>query len=57
MLPLDEWGRMTASYQGTGPDYDEVIDAIAAICARDDPTAVAGLYASEDLAVPATLRP
>ena len=28
MLPWDEWGRMTASYQGkTGPDYDALMDA------------------------------
>lgn len=52
-LPWDEWGRMTASYRGeTGPDYDELLDTIAATCAADDPRAVAELYASEDLRVP-----
>jgi hypothetical protein len=56
MLPWDEWGRMTASYQGqTGPGYDRLIDTVAAACAADDPAAVAALYASEDLTVPAHL--
>lgn len=54
MLPWDEWGRMTAAYAGeTGADYDELIDMIASVCASDDDGAIAGLYASEDLAVPA----
>jgi hypothetical protein len=53
MLPWDEWGRMTASYEGrTGPEYDALIDRIAALGPDDDPTA---LYAEEDLAVPAAL--
>ncbi|HEX5495169.1 MAG TPA: transglutaminase-like domain-containing protein [Mycobacteriales bacterium] len=53
MLPWDEWGRMTESYeQRTGPDYDLLIDSIAAACASYDPSAVARLYGSEDLAVP-----
>jgi len=52
-LPWDEWGRMAASYAGkTGPDYDELMDTIAATCASDDEAALAGLYASHDLAVP-----
>lgn len=52
-LPWDEWGRMDASYQGqTGPDYDELLDTVAAVCAADDPAAVAGLYASEEFQVP-----
>jgi transglutaminase superfamily protein len=56
MLPWDEWGRMTASYEGrTGPDYDALIDTVAAVCAAGDPGAVAALYASEDLTVPAAL--
>lgn len=56
MLPWDEWGRMTASYQGeTGPGYDELLDTIAAVCAADDPPAVAGLYALDELRVPAGL--
>jgi hypothetical protein len=54
MLPWDEWGRMTAAYAGeTGPDYDELIDTIASVCASDDHGGIARLYASEDLAVPA----
>ena len=56
MLPWDEWGRMTASYEGqTGPAYDRLIDTVAATCAADDPAAVAALYTSEDLTVPAHL--
>ena len=56
MLPWDEWGRMEASYTGrTGPEYDELIDSIAAVCGADDPGAVATHYASEDLAVPTAL--
>ena len=54
MLPWDEWGRMTASYQGTtGPEYDALMDRIAD--AGDDPAAVAKLYATEDLTVPEEL--
>lgn len=53
MLPWDEWGRMTESYeQKTGPDYDRLIDSVAVACASDDTAAVARMYASEDLAVP-----
>ena len=56
MLPWDEWGRMTASYQGeTGADYDALMDKIAAVCAAGDADDVARLYASEDLAVPRKL--
>jgi hypothetical protein len=52
-LPWDEWGRMTASYQGeTGPDYDALIDSVAEVCAGDDQAAVEARYGSEDLAVP-----
>jgi hypothetical protein len=58
MLPWDEWGRMTASYEGkTNPDYDELIDTIATVSASNDPAAVTDLYASADLAVPAALLP
>ena len=56
MLPWDEWGRMTAAYRGeTGEDYDDLLDEVAAVCAADDPAAVAGLYARDDLRVPAEL--
>lgn len=56
MLPWDEWGRMTASYEGrTGAEYDELIDVVAEVCAGDDAAAVAALYDEEDLAVPAEL--
>lgn len=55
-LPWDEWGRMTASYRGTtGPEYDALLDAVAAACAGGDPAGVARCYATEDLAVPADL--
>ncbi|HZU54353.1 MAG TPA: transglutaminase domain-containing protein [Actinocrinis sp.] len=55
-LPWDEWGRMAASYRGeTGPDYDELLDTIAATCAGDDPRAIAELYAREELRVPDSL--
>ena len=53
MLPWDEWGRMPDSYAGrTGPEYDELMDRVAAVCAEADPHAVTALYATEDLAVP-----
>ena len=56
VLPWDEWGRMTASYEGrTGAEYDRLIDTIAAVCAGDDPAAITALYQSDDLAVPAVL--
>ena len=56
MLPWDEWGRMTASYEGrTGAEYDLLIDTVAAVCAGDDLAAIAALYQTEDLAVPADL--
>jgi hypothetical protein len=56
MLPWDEWGRMAASYKGeTGPDYDELMTTIAAVCASDNASAVRDLYASEDLTVPSDM--
>lgn len=56
MLPWDEWGRMTASYRGeTGPDYDALIDEIAAICATGDASAIAACYARNELLVPSDL--
>jgi hypothetical protein len=55
-LPWDEWGRMEASYKGqTGADYDELLDTIAAVCATDDPAAVADLYSRGELRVPPEL--
>ena len=55
-LPWDEWGQMTASYQGaTGADYDQLIDTIAVTCAAAEPDAVARLYDCEELRVPAEL--
>jgi hypothetical protein len=56
MLPWDQWGRMTDAYAGkTGPDYDQLIDTVAATCASDDPISVAELYTHEDLRVPTEL--
>ena len=53
VLPWDEWGRMHDSYDGlTGPEYDDLMDTIAATCASGDDAAVRALYATEDLAVP-----
>jgi Transglutaminase-like superfamily len=53
ILPWDEWGRMTAAYRGeTGEDYNKLIDEIAAVCAADDPAAVASIYARDELRVP-----
>ena len=56
MLPWDEWGRMKASYDGdTGPDYDELMDTIAATYASDDKAVIEQLYDSDDLAVPTAM--
>ncbi|KXO91184.1 transglutaminase-like domain-containing protein [Tsukamurella pseudospumae] len=56
MLPWDEWGRMTEAYDGeTGPDYDMLLDRVAAICISDDPTEIATIYRNPDLTVPDTL--
>src|SRR5262249_41136906 len=36
MLPWDEWGQMTAAYQGeTGADYDALLHELAPICQAD----------------------
>lgn len=44
------------SYKGdAGPEYDELIDTIAAVCAADDPDAITNLYDSDDLTVPTAL--
>ena len=56
MLPWDEWGRMESSYKGlTGPDYDELMDTIAATCASNEEAAIENLYTTEELAVPETI--
>lgn len=56
MLPWDEWGRMTAAYNGeTGPDYDQLLDTVAAVCAADELAAVTALYEHDDLRVPTNL--
>jgi hypothetical protein len=46
----------TLAYRGeTGPDYDELLDTVAAVCAADDPVEVARLYGHDHLRVPADL--
>ncbi|HLZ31226.1 MAG TPA: hypothetical protein VKV73_28235 [Chloroflexota bacterium] len=54
MLPWDVWGPIEASYRGeTAPEFDQLIDEIAAAC-RDDGTAAArAVYAR--VAVPAEM--
>jgi hypothetical protein len=55
-LPWDEWGRMGDSYRGlTGPDYDELIDEVAAVCLDAAPATVSSLYGRDGLSVPAEL--
>jgi len=47
---------MDASYKGqTGADYDDLLDMIADVCASDDPSTVAALYARDELRVPPEL--
>lgn len=56
MLPWDEWGRMRASYDGqTGPDYDDLLDTVAATSASNDVAAIEQMYAIDDLAVPESM--
>ncbi|MCC5474510.1 hypothetical protein [Streptomyces barringtoniae] len=44
---------MTAAYEDkTGPEYDQLIDTVAAACAKDDPLALTRLFVDEDLAIP-----
>lgn len=53
MLPWDEWGQMTNAYAGqTGPDYDMLLDEVAAACTTDDSAAITALFRHRDLAVP-----
>ncbi|WP_328990821.1 transglutaminase-like domain-containing protein [Kribbella sp. NBC_01245] len=56
-LNWDEWGRITDSYEGkTGADYDDLIDRIAAACARDEPSELEEVYAAEELTLPDSFR-
>ncbi|HZC71633.1 MAG TPA: hypothetical protein VE442_13140 [Jatrophihabitans sp.] len=44
---------MTDAYDGrTDAGYDELLDTLAAVCAADEPAAVADLYTHPDLRVP-----
>lgn len=56
MLPWDVWGHMEEAYKGeTGPDYDELLDILAAVCAADDPAVITVLYSRDDMRVPPEL--
>ena len=47
---------MRASYDGrAGPDYDRLLDTVAATSASNDVEAIARVYRSEDVAVPAPM--
>ena len=51
MLPWDAWGPMEASYKGeTGPEFDQLIDEVAAACRDEDTWAPQAAYAK--VAVP-----
>lgn len=55
-LPWDEWGRMTEAYEGrTGPDDDQLLDTLAAVCDDDNPTAIAARYERHEFRVPQDL--
>jgi len=55
-LPWDEWGRMADSYRGqTGPEYDELLDEVATVCASAAAAEVASLYSRDELRVPMEL--
>jgi hypothetical protein len=52
MLPWDAWGPMEASYKGdTGPEFDQLIDEVAAACRDERTWASQAAYAR--VAVPA----
>lgn len=54
MLPWDEWGQMTASYDGeTDDDFDELMDRAAAACAAVDDAGLDVVY--DELADPEAL--
>jgi Transglutaminase-like superfamily len=56
MLPWDAWGRMDEAYERrTGPDYDELLDRLAEVCATGSDAEVLELSDHADLAVPAEL--
>ena len=54
MLPWDAWGPMEASYKGeTGPEFDRLIDEVAAACRDEGTWAPQAAYAK--VAVPAEM--
>ena len=54
MLPWDEWGPMQDSYEGrTGPDFDVLIDELAAATADPEQADLQPIY--DQLAVPASM--
>lgn len=54
MLPWDEWGPMTDSYNGaTGDDFDQLIDDLAAATKEPEAADLAPVY--ERLAVPVSM--
>ena len=56
MLPWDEWGRMEASYRGeAGPDFDDLVEAVARTTIADDPASLSSLYETDELVVPTDL--
>ena len=50
-------GLLTAAYRGgeTGPDYDDLLDDLAAAANEDDRWAIVSLYRYPDLRVPEAL--
>ncbi|MFD9003248.1 transglutaminase [Streptomyces sp. NPDC059582] len=53
MLPGDTWGRMAEARQGRmSVAYDNLIDVVAAVCARGEAADLARLFRAPDLAVP-----
>ena len=55
MLPWDEWGPMTDSYDNkTGPEFDELMDQLAAATTNEDTTELRRIY-DDHLSVPTSM--
>ena len=55
MLPCDEWGPMTDSYDNkTGPEFDELMDQLAAATTNEDTTQLRRFY-DDHLSVPTSM--